>query len=89
MKVINKRTGEIIASGLSYVEARKVWRECYDKAGLPLACGHAGKILRRYKLDWLLDHYPMFFSTHASWSETQKAFVVDDHVFDHFVIEQE
>ena len=103
MKVVNRRTGEIIASGLSHVEARKVWRECYEKAGLPqiytglpIACDHAVKILRRYELDWLLDHYPMFFSTHAKWSKTQEAFVVDDHIwerleqaFDHFVIECE
>lgn len=103
MKVVNKRTGEIIASGLSRVEAQKVWRECYEKANLPqiytglaIACGHAVKVLRRYELDWLLDHYLTFFSTHAKWNEEQKAFVVDDYIwerleqaFDHFVIEYE
>lgn len=102
MKVVNKRTGEIIASGLSRVEAHKLRRECYEKAGLPqvytglaITCSYAVKGLRRYELDWLLDHYPKFFSN-VSWDDNEEAFIVDDHIFeqlkqafDHFVVEDE
>jgi hypothetical protein len=102
-KVVNKRTQEVIASGLDWVAARKIMQECYEKAGLKqeytgisVTCNRQGKILRRYELDYLLDKYPNFFQRKAYYSPSMEAFVIDDYVwneledtFDHFVIESD
>jgi hypothetical protein len=102
-KVVEKNSNTIIASSLTYQEARKVHRECLDKTGLnyemtglSVCCSYAVKVLRRYELEYLLDVHVAFFRHYAKWDSKQEAFRVPDDIyerlekaFERFVIEQE